>query len=110
MSASCSSDPESRRSASIGRLSLRVSTPRLSCASAMIGTPRSLAVTLSVRQISESSSLRLALRREHAGTQELQVVDEDRAQPVRRFQAAAAAAHVAHGQRAGVVEDRSAAR
>ena len=54
--------PLSRRSASIGRFSLRVSTPRLSCASAMIGTPRSFAVTLSVRQISESSSLRLTLR------------------------------------------------
>ncbi len=59
MSASCSIAPLSRKSESIGRLSLRDSTPRFNCASAMMGTLRSFDVALSNRQISDNSSLRV---------------------------------------------------
>ena len=42
ISASCSIDPDSRRSDSIGRRSVRDSTPRLSCARATTGICNSL--------------------------------------------------------------------
>src|SRR3546814_7111350 len=56
MSASCSIEPDSRRSESCGRLSSRCSTARLSCKSASTGTLRSLASVLSPRLISEIRS------------------------------------------------------
>ena len=65
MSASCSMEPLSRRSESIGRLlfSRRFSTSRESCDSAMTGTLNSRAMLLSVREISETSCVRFSMRR-----------------------------------------------
>ena len=58
MSASCSSEPDSRRSASCGTPSLRCSVLRLSCDSAITGTSNSLASSLIWRENSETSSWR----------------------------------------------------
>ena len=58
MSASCSIEPDSRRSDIIGRLSERCSGPRLSCESATIGTSSSLASSLIWRENSETSTWR----------------------------------------------------
>src|SRR5699024_9536772 len=54
-SASCSIEPDSRRSEIIGRLSVRCSLPRLSWDRAMTGTSSSLARSLSERENSETS-------------------------------------------------------
>src|ERR1700719_3915859 len=61
-SASCSIEPDSRRSASCGRLSSRCSTARLSWLSASTGTSSSLARVLSPRVISETSCTRFSWR------------------------------------------------
>jgi hypothetical protein len=77
MSASCSIAPDSRRSASLGRLSSRSSTPRLSCASAITGTCSSLA-----RNLSRRGDLRNLLFARSAlvfRLDELQVVDDHHA-------------------------------
>src|SRR5688572_31981742 len=58
MSASCSTWPLSRRSASVGRLLPRFSTSRLSCASASTGQSSSFASALSPRETSATSSSR----------------------------------------------------
>ena len=52
MSASCSIAPDSRRSLIIGRLSVRDSTPRLSCDSAITGHFSSFASDFRPREIS----------------------------------------------------------
>ena len=59
-SASCSIAPDSRRSLIIGRLSVRVSTLRLSCDSAMTGHFSSLASAFSPREISPISLARFS--------------------------------------------------
>ena len=61
MSASCSMAPDSRRSAITGRLSVRVSSDRLSCDSAITGTLSSFARPFSEREISEISVARFSL-------------------------------------------------
>ena len=61
-SASCSIEPDSRRSLSIGRLSSRASTARDSCDSATTGTLSSFASVLRPRVISEISWTRLSGR------------------------------------------------
>ena len=61
MSASCSMEPDSRRSASCGRLSSRFSTARESCDRAMTGTFSSLARALRPVVISDTSCTRLSL-------------------------------------------------
>ena len=53
MSASCSSEPDSRRSDSIGRLSVRCSGPRFSWLIATTGTSSSLASSLICRENSD---------------------------------------------------------
>src|SRR5699024_4418890 len=55
MSASCSIEPDSRRSEIIGRLSVRCSEERFSCDSAITGTWFSFASSLSERENSETS-------------------------------------------------------
>ena len=55
MSASCSSDPDSRRSLSIGLRDVRLSGPRLSCDKAITGTFSSRASALSEREMSEKN-------------------------------------------------------
>ena len=62
MSASCSIEPDSRRSESIGFLSVRCSGPRLSWLSATTGTSSSLASSLSARENSATSCWRLSTR------------------------------------------------
>ena len=59
-SASCSIAPDSRRSLIIGRLSLRDSTLRLSCDSAITGHCSSLASAFRPREISPSSVARFS--------------------------------------------------
>ncbi|MNN38273.1 hypothetical protein D3C81_1522590 [compost metagenome] len=61
MSASCSIAPDSRRSAITGRLSVRVSSERLSWDSAITGTFSSLARPFRPREISEISVARFSL-------------------------------------------------
>jgi hypothetical protein len=61
-SASCSIAPDSRRSAITGRLSVRVSSERLSCDSAITGTFSSLASALNPREISLISRSRFCSR------------------------------------------------
>ncbi len=56
MSASCSIEPDSRRSDSCGVLSVRCSEPRLSWLIAMIGTSSSLANSFIWRLNSETST------------------------------------------------------
>ena len=63
MSASCSRAPDSRRSLSMGRLSCRLSTLRLSWDKAMSGTFSSRARALREREISEISCCRLSALR-----------------------------------------------
>ncbi len=60
-SASCSIAPDSRRSDITGFLSVRCSTLRFSCDSAITGTFSSLASALSEREISEISVARFSL-------------------------------------------------
>jgi hypothetical protein len=60
MSASCSIEPDSRRSERMGRLSWRCSTARESCDMAMIGTSRSRASTLREREICDTSWTRFS--------------------------------------------------
>jgi len=60
-SASCSMAPDSRKSLIMGRLSVRCSTLRLSCDSAMTGHCNSLASIFKPREISPSSVARLSL-------------------------------------------------
>ncbi|MNT09506.1 hypothetical protein D3C72_1442920 [compost metagenome] len=60
MSASCSIEPDSRRSESIGRLSVRLSTARLSCESATTGTESSRASCLRPREMAPISAVRLS--------------------------------------------------
>ena len=55
MSASCSSDPDSRRSESIGRLSVRCSGPRFSWEIAITGTSSSLASSFICRHPGRSA-------------------------------------------------------
>ncbi|CAM5570382.1 hypothetical protein SANTM175S_04161 [Streptomyces antimycoticus] len=55
MSASCSMEPDSRRSETIGFLSVRCSGPRFSCESAITGTSSSLASSLRFRDMSQTS-------------------------------------------------------
>ena len=55
ISASCSIEPDSRKSDNIGRLSLRDSKLLFSCDNAMIGISSSLAIILSPRLISLTS-------------------------------------------------------
>ena len=62
MSASCSRLPDSRRSESIGFLSVRCSGPRLSWLIAMTGTSSSLASSFSERENSETSTCRDSTR------------------------------------------------
>ncbi|CSD44722.1 Uncharacterised protein [Vibrio cholerae] len=64
-SASCSIEPDSRRSELTGRLSARCSKERFNCESATTGTFNSLANALSEREISAISSVRLSV---NAGT------------------------------------------
>ena len=61
MSASCSMEPDSRKSASCGRLSSRFSTARESWDRAMIGICNSLASALRPVVICETSCTRLSL-------------------------------------------------
>ena len=58
MSASCSIEPDSRRSDICGRLSVRCSGPRLSWQIAMTGTSSSLASSFSARENSATSCWR----------------------------------------------------
>ena len=76
-SASCSRPPDSRRSASIGRLSWRYSTCRLSCESATTGQSSSRARIFRPREISDTSTWRFSTRRVRARRHELDVVDDD---------------------------------
>jgi hypothetical protein len=62
MSASCSIAPDSRRSESCGRLSVRASGARDSCDSAITGQPSSLASPFIERLIADSSCWRFSLR------------------------------------------------
>ena len=62
MSASCSMAPDSRRSDSCGRLSVRCSGPRLSWLIATTGTSSSLASSLSARENSATSCWRDSTR------------------------------------------------
>ena len=59
-SASCSIAPDSRKSLIIGRLSVRVSTERLSCESAITGHCSSLASAFRPREISLISVARFS--------------------------------------------------
>ena len=61
MSASCSMAPDSRRSLICGRLSVRLSAPRLSWLMAMTGTSSSLASSFSDRDSSETSCWRFSV-------------------------------------------------
>jgi hypothetical protein len=76
MSASCSSDPDSRRSASSGFLSERCSDPRLSWQAAMTGIPSP------------------------------QVVDDDELEAVAGLEAAALGADLRQGHVRGVVDEQ----
>ncbi|MNW61209.1 hypothetical protein D3C74_392500 [compost metagenome] len=62
MSASCSIEPDSRRSDMAGFLSVRCSAPRFSCEIAMTGTSSSFARSLSARENSETSCWRDSTR------------------------------------------------
>src|SRR4029078_2050115 len=98
-SASCSIEPDSRRSASCGRLSSRCSTARLNWLSATTGTSSSFASVFRARGRCEQreflgarsqatgalgdflhSVLLTGLAR---GSEQLQVVDDEKAEPVR---------------------------
>ncbi|MNL85951.1 hypothetical protein D3C87_2144550 [compost metagenome] len=59
-SASCSMEPDSRRSELTGRLSARCSRLRLSCDSATTGTCSSFARAFNEREISAISNVRLS--------------------------------------------------
>ena len=60
-SASCSMEPDSRRSLSMGRLSSpRRSLARESCESATTGTSSSLAMALRPREMAETSCVRFS--------------------------------------------------
>ena len=63
MSASCSIEPDSLKSDNIGRLSVRLSGPLESCDSSIIGTFKSLAITLTFLVISETIVTLLSERR-----------------------------------------------
>ena len=67
MSASCSMEPDSRRSDSIGRFLPRISTARDSCDSAMTGMSISFASTFRPREISPTSTARLPSLRDCGG-------------------------------------------
>ena len=60
ISASCSMAPDSRRSESMGRLSSRFSLARLSWLRQITGTLSSLAMILSIREISLTACWRLS--------------------------------------------------
>src|SRR5438445_402619 len=62
-SESCSIEPDSRRSASCGRLSSRCSTARESCEQAITGTSNSLAIAFRPRVMSETSWTRFSMAR-----------------------------------------------
>ena len=62
MSASCSIEPDSRRSESMGRLSERPSVARESCERTMMGTFNSRASTFSERVISATARVRFSAR------------------------------------------------
>ena len=95
MSASCSMLPDSRRSASIGRLSWRYSSWRLSCDSVITGASSSRARIFSPRESSDTSTWRLSERRRRR--HQLQVVDDDQAEvAVARLDAPRLGAHLHH--------------
>src|SRR6266581_2944649 len=74
-SASCSIEPDSRRSESCGRLSSRFSTCRDNCDSAMIGTLSSLASALRLVVISVTSCTRFSWERRVLDLLEIALVD-----------------------------------
>jgi hypothetical protein len=104
MSASCSIEPDSRRSDSCGRLSSRCSTARLSCDRAITGTSSSLASCLRPRLISEISWTRLSFAALAGALQQLEIVDDDHADVLLPLQAPGAGAQRGDGQAGRVVD------
>src|SRR3954453_17102070 len=109
-SASCSIEPDSRRSERIGRLSWRCSTARESCDIARIGTSRSRASTLRFREMCDTSFPRFsavvpgAFRAECAAHQ-LQALDDDQPEDrLARLYAAGLRTDLHHRDRARVVD------
>ena len=104
MSASCSMEPDSRRSDICGFLSVRCSGPRLSWESAMTGTSSSLASSLSARENSETSCWRRLdpLARAH----QLQVVDDDELEVVPLLEPAALGADLHQRHVRAVVDEQ----
>ena len=78
-SASCSIAPDSRRSESCGRLSVRCSSERLSCDSASTGHSSSFASALEAARDFADLLLARRLRRLRRAAHQLEVVDEDEA-------------------------------
>ena len=104
MSASCSIEPDSRRSDSIGFLSSRCSTARLSCDSAITGRSSSLASCFSPRLISEISWTRLSFDSLARPRQQLQVIDDDHADALLPLEPPRAGAQRGDGQPRRIVD------
>ena len=104
-SASCSIAPDSRRSLIIGRLSVRDSTLRLSCESAITGHFSSLASDFRPREISPMHGRPVLVAGAVAAAHQLQVVDDDQAELAALARlAAGAGAHLGGAERAALVD------
>ncbi len=104
MSASCSIEPDSRRSDSCGRLSSRCSTARLSWDRPITGTSSSLASCFRPRLISEISWTRLSLLLRPDALEQLEIIDHDHADALLPLEAAGAGAKRGDGQAGRVVD------
>ena len=102
-SASCSMAPDSRRSDSCGRWSVRPSGARLSCDSAMIGQLSSLARPLSER--GDRRHFLLPALEPAASRHQLEVVDDDQVEAVLRLQPPRLGPHLEHADRRRVVDE-----
>ena len=103
MSASCSMAPDSRRSESCGRWSVRPSGARLNCDSAMIGTPSSFARPF--ERPRDRRHFLLAALEPPAARHQLQVVDDQQVEAVLRLQPPRLGAHLEHADRCRVVDE-----
>ena len=103
MSASCSSEPDSRRSLIMGLRSVRPSEFRFSCETAMTGDVEVLGQELEVsRHRGDFLLARLDLA---AACHELEVVDDDEAEVFLLLEAAALRADFGDGDVRGVVDE-----
>ena len=99
-------EPDSRRSASCGRLSSRFSTARESWDSAMIGTFSSLARAFMLVVICDTSCTRLSDDCRAEPVMQLQIVDDDQAQALLALEAAGARGKLGDGDAAGLIDEQ----